>query len=256
MKQALHAASRRFLPAAFKRRLVSFGRKLDPDAFQQLAYTDFFAPNMTLGLQHLAIRGLQPRHIVDVGAYHGDWARMVHAIWPQAQITMLEANLDKKPILEPVAQEIGARLDFAVLGPEDGAEVVFHVMESGSSVLPENSPLDRREEVRLTQRLDTLFPDNRPDFIKLDVQGYELEVLKGASDLMAGAQAVLMEVSLIEINKNAPLMTEVVGFMRARGFEVADVLELHRRPLDRATNQVDLIFVPATSPLLSDTRHF
>lgn len=256
MKQALHAASRRFLPAAFKRRVVSFGRKLDPDSFQELAYADFFAPNMALGLRHLAARGLQPQHIVDVGAFHGDWSRMARDIWPEAHITMLEANLDKKPILAPVADQIGAQLDFAVLGPEDGAEVVFHVMESGSSVLPENSPLDRREEVRQTQRLDTLFPENKPDFIKLDVQGYELEVLKGASDILAGAQAVLMEVALIEINKNAPLMTEVVGFMRARGFEVADVLELHRRPLDRATNQVDLIFVPAMSPLLSDKRHF
>lgn len=256
MKQAIHAASRRFLPAAFKRRLVSFGRKLDPDSFAQLAYADFFAPNMVLGLRHLAGRGLQPRHIVDVGAFHGDWSRTARDIWPEAQITMLEANRDKKPVLEPVATEIDARLEFAVLGPEDGAEVVFHVMESGSSVLPENSPLDRREEVRHTQKLDTLFPENGPDFIKLDVQGYELEVLKGAADLLAQAQAVLMEVSLIEINENAPLMTEVVGFMRDRGFEVADVLELHRRPLDRATNQVDLIFVPATSPLLSDKRHY
>ena len=256
MKQALHAASRRFLPAALKRRIVSFGRKLDPASFEELAYNDLFAPNMTLGLQHLARRGLQPRHIVDVGAFHGDWSRMARGIWPQAQITMLEANLDKKATLDPVAADIGAQLEFAVLGPEDGAEVVFHVMESGSSVLPENSPVDRREEARLTQRLDTLFPENRPDFIKLDVQGYELEVLKGASALLADAQAVLMEVALIEINKNAPLMTEVVGFMRERGFEVADVLELHRRPLDRATNQVDLIFVPARSPLLSDKRHF
>ena len=65
-----------------------------------------------------------------------------------------------------------------------------------------------------------------------------------------------MEFSLIEINKGAPLFAEVVGFMANHGFAVADVLEIHRRPLDQATNQVDLFFVRANHSLFSDHRHY
>lgn len=256
MKAMLHRVTRRVLPAEVKRRIVNWAAKLDRDSFAEVAHVLFKAPDMARGLRRLAERGLQPRHVVDVGAYHGDWSLMARDIWPEAQITMVEANRDKSPILTPVAERLGAQLQFEVLGPEDGREVVFQVMESGSSVLPENSPVARREEGRHARRLDTLLEADRPDFIKLDVQGYELEVLRGAPDILAGAQAVLLEVSLIEINRGAPLMAEVVGFMAERGFEICDILELHRRPLDRATNQVDLLFVPRNSPMLRDTRHF
>lgn len=256
MRREFHALARRVLPAAVKRRIVSWGAKLDHEAFLAQADRIAHAPNMELRLRHLARRGLDPRHLADVGAFQGGWATMARRIWPEAWITMLEANLDKEAPLTAVAGRIGAELKMGLLGPEDGREVVFHVMESGSSVLPENSPLDRRSETRTMQRLDTVFAAALPDFVKLDVQGFELEVLKGAEAILKGAKAVLMEVALIEINAGAPLMAEVVGFMKARGFEVCDILELHRRPLDQATNQIDILFVPQDSPLLADKRHF
>jgi len=257
MKAMFYQVTRSVLPARVKRRIVNWAAQLDREGFADIAHAEFMAPSMARGLRRLAERGLQPRHVVDVGAFHGDWSLMMaRKIWPEAQITMLEANREKSTILESVAERIGARIAFEVLGPEDGREVVFHVMESGSSVLPENSPLARREEVRHARRLDTLLKADQPDFIKLDVQGYELEVLRGAPKILSHAQAVLLEVSLIETNHGAPLMVEVVGFMAEHGFDVCDILELHRRPLDRATNQVDLLFVPRNSPMLSDKRHF
>ena len=256
VKETLYRVTRRILPDSVKRRIVNGAAMLDRASFAEVAHVRFKAPDMAHGLRRLAERGLQPRHVVDVGAFHGEWSLMAREIWPEAKITMLEANREKREILAPVAEQIGARLEFEVLGPEDGREVVFHVMEAGSSVLPENSSLQRREELRHVRQLDTFFQKDLPDFIKLDVQGYELEVLRGASQILEQAQAVLMEVSLIEINRGAPLMAEVVGFMADKGFEVCDILELHRRPLDRATNQVDLLFVLPNSPLLNDTRHF
>jgi hypothetical protein len=42
--------------------------------------------------------------------------------------------------------------------------------------------------------------------------------------------------------------------MRDHGFVVADVLGLKRRPLDDATAQLDLLFVPKESPLRADRR--
>ena len=208
MKQTIHRLARRGLPSSLKKRIVSWATKLDNDAFHKQAYELAFAPNMKLGLASLTARGFQPKQIVDIGAYHGEWSMMAREIWPDAAITMLEANSEKEEILSKVQKDIGARLEFGVLGPEDGLEVVFHVMESGSSVFPENSPLDRHQVTLKTKSLDSILKDTSPDFIKIDVQGYELEVLKGASKCLTTAQGVLLEVSLIEINSGSPLLAQ------------------------------------------------
>jgi hypothetical protein len=139
----------------------------------------------------------------------------------------------------------------------EGAAVTFHIMESGSSVFEEHSGVERRP-LRLKQgTLDSITNGiDTVDFIKIDVQGYELEVLKGGMRTLARAQAILIELSLIEINEGAPLLDEALSFMRAAGFVAYDVLEIHRRPLDGAMNQIDILFVREESPLRADKRHW
>lgn len=61
------------------------------------------------------------------------------------------------------------------------------------------------------------------DFLKVDVQGYELEVLNGASMALDQLIGCELEVSFIEIYKNQPLFAEVDQFMRSRGFFLADL---------------------------------
>ena len=53
----------------------------------------------------------------------------------------------------------------------------------------------------------------RVQLLKLDVQGYELEVLKGADGLLSAAEVVLLEASLIPVNKGCPLIADVIRFM-------------------------------------------
>jgi hypothetical protein len=97
-------------------------------------------------------------------------------------------------------------------------------------------------------------PFERADFLKLDVQGYELEVLKGAGQVLTSVEAVMMEVNLIAVYEGAPLADEAVAFMAARGFRVYDVCTFFRRPYDYALWQIDMVFVRATSPLMAYTR--
>ena len=61
------------------------------------------------------------------------------------------------------------------------------------------------------------------DFIKIDVQGYELEVLKGGEQAVSNSIGCELEVSFIEIYKSQPLFAEVDQWMRARGFFLADL---------------------------------
>ena len=256
MKTMVQNALKATLPQRVKKAIFHLGFNLDKDEFLAFAHLYANAPDMELGLRRLAQRGLQVGSIVDVGAYHGDWSRMARDIWPSASIMMVEANQEKKEKLSRVAEQIGADLHFNLLGPRDDEQVEFFVMESGSSVFEEDSPLGRKKRDLTTTSLDTLLMGKRVDLIKIDPQGFELEVLKGAIKTLGSAQAVLLEVSLIQINKGAPLIAEVVAFLDERGFAACELLEVHKRPLDKATNQIDLLFVPKDSHLLTDTRHF
>ena len=88
-----------------------------------------------------------------------------------------------------------------------------------------------------------------PFLLKLDVQGYEIEVLKGGARALAEAEAFLLEVPLLQYNEGAPLFAEVVEFMKDAGFVAFDICGQVRRETDGALFQVDILFVPERSAL-------
>jgi FkbM family methyltransferase len=216
--------------------------------------------SMSASLVNMRRNGFAPAGIIDAGAYRGDWSRMARGIFPGVPILMLEANPEKEPILSAAAKEIGAATcRIALLGPQPADSVPFHLLETGSSVLPENTSLPRSLAQLPMTTLDAVLqngnPLSRPYFLKLDVQGFELEVLRGAGRILAETEAVLLEVSLLEYNQGAPLFAEVVAFMQSRGFVAYDVCGFYRRESDHALYMLDLLFVREASPLRSK-KHF
>lgn len=250
MKRVITTIAKRILPNSIRKSIFHFGFDIARDEFEKFSYDFAYAPNMHHGLTAVSKRGFEPKTVLDIGAFEGDWSSMAHALWPHAKIMMIEGNEGKRAKLDPIATGIGAELIFSLLGAENGRSVEFYEMESGSSVFEEESTYERQKVERRLSSLDALLPEGRSfDFIKIDTQGYELEVLKGGERCLASAEAVLLEVSLIEINNGAPLIAEVIEFMRDRDFVVYDILEIHRRQLDAATNQVDILFVRENSNL-------
>jgi len=68
-------------------------------------------------------------------------------------------------------------------------------------------------------RLDQDAPHGA-DILKLDLQGYELEALRGAQGLLPGLSAVLCEVSFASLYRGQPDGGEVVDWMTDQGFEL------------------------------------
>jgi FkbM family methyltransferase len=234
------------LPLAVRKRVGQAGRFFG---------TDLVYPNMALSLRNLARLGFRPRFIVDVGAYEGHWTALCKTYFPEANVLMIEAQQSKADVLSAFAAPYGGQVttEIALLGPVDGLAVAFHEMETGSSVLAENSPAVRTTSQRTTVALDGLLSSRpqRVDFLKLDVQGYELEVLKGGSRALQEAEFVLMETSLMPVNQGCPTFAEVVAFMDGRGFRVFDLCDQGRRR-DGVLWQVDLLFMKQSSPLAPD----
>ncbi len=130
---------------------------------------------------------------------------------------------------------------------------------SVSSVLEKPESGDEAEK-HVTTTLDqfleeTSFPD--PNLIKLDVQGYELEVMRGASSLLdrSPPEAMILETSLIDCIGGAPLFLDVCQFMDERGYRVYDFCTFYRRPLDGALWQVDTVFVHENSELVATNQY-
>lgn len=72
-----------------------------------------------------------------------------------------------------------------------------------------------------TQTLDSFCKDKKIkeiDFIHMDVQGAELEVLKGAEKILPNIKAIYLEVSVTELYKDQPLKESVENYLTSQGF--------------------------------------
>ena len=205
-------------------------------------------------LANLRENGFSPRVVIDVGAWIGEWTERVHGIFPTARFLMVEGNPEKRVGLEEVAARLGPGVDLrmALLGREGRPAVPFYAMEAGSSVLPEDTGFERTVLTLPMTTLDEVAGAaslEGPVLLKIDVQGYELEVLRGGPRVLDRAEVVQLEVSLLEYNPGAPLMPEVVAYMEANGFVPYDVCGQFRRESDAALVQIDILFVRVNSAL-------
>jgi FkbM family methyltransferase len=257
LKDAAVSALNVALPHRIKKFILHLSYHIAPSDFERFAHTYCIGPSMAVALESLAARGFDPRIIVDVGAYEGWWSEMAHMVWPNSRVIMIEPNPAKREKLAVMAAKLRGKVHSELLGARYGDTVRFNLMDGGSSVLRENSPVERVVEIRSLATLDSLALDldGENNFLKIDVQGYELEVLRGATNSFKSFEAILLEVAIIEINEGAPLLHEVVAFMAERDFIASEVVEIHRRPLDQAMSQIDIVFVRKGSHLLADTRY-
>jgi FkbM family methyltransferase len=207
--------------------------------------------DMPTRLRHMARLGFAPSVVFDVGAASGEWSRMAARIWPAAHLFGFEPNSADEPALRRAALEV-PRFEYrrCFLGAQRKT-VTFAPAGAGTTALVE-APAGGSGERAEVLVLDELVGGGElpaPDFLKLDVQGYELEVLRGANETLRACQAVMAEVNLFRYAPGTPLADEVIAFLRDRGFVLYDVAGVVRRPLDDALGQMDLVFVREDHPL-------
>lgn len=212
-----------------------------------IAYDHGF-PSVPASLAVLRTWGFHPRFAIDGGAYVGDWTRVFESVFPDTRVLLVEPQASKQDELRAfvAARPAHRRLSVELLGPTDTGEVDFYEMETGSSVLSELTPFPRNVVRKSTRTLDAVVADHadwgRPDFVKLDVQGFELAVLAGGPATFATADFVLLEASLSPYNAGAPLLAEVITTMDGAGFIPIDLCSQHRRS-DGALRQTDVLFM-------------
>lgn len=200
-------------------------------------------------------QGFSPNGIIDIGADVGNWTLQVKAAFPAAPVLMVEARETQRKKLEEVSKmQKNVEFEIALLGAEPRNDVEFFVLNTGSSIYNERSNAPRSSTRlpmlmldELVARHDRLKP---PLFLKLDVQGAELDVLQGGRNALSLAELVQLEVPFASYNEGAPTAAQVLAFMDSRGFVLFDVVGFVRYGDDLL--QADFLFARKDSKLRPD----
>ena len=129
-------------------------------------------------------------------------------------------------------------------------------MSTGSDVLRnDETSIGGRARVPVA-RLDTLLAAEiaKEDrcLLKLDLQGWELEALKGAAGILDRMEVILCEVSFYA-QAYEPSIETLMHFLDKNDFALHDIAALAARPRDNRAHQGDFLFVRRNSPLMADT---
>ena len=204
-----------------------------------------------------------PAFILDVGANQGSWAHEARAAFARVGSTIL--CVEGSPQHAGTLQNQGFTYVISLVAARQGWVSYYDSSDThtGNSIMKEKTDFFLRQEATRTptRTLDELIAAYaagvghpvQPQLLKLDVQGYELEALKGATQLLAGVEVVLLETSVLQYNVGSPLAGEVIAALDCLGFQVLDLVELHfKREL---LLQIDVAFVRKGSYLI-DRAHF
>jgi FkbM family methyltransferase len=195
-------------------------------------------------------KGMNPAVIYDIGANDGSWTRDAKQVFPEARYEQFEANSQHSQagrhmvLLGDAHKEVPF---YKASGPSAGSntgasvylEVTHHYVPG--TYMVETLPMVPLDDYVVQKNLPP------PDMIKLDVQGAELDVLKGGETLLQGTKYVLMEVSLHRWNKDAPMIEDVINYMVSRGFELIDIVDTHF--VQNYLLQVDVLFAHTSTGL-------
>lgn len=197
--------------------------------------------------------GFSPATVIDVGAASGTFSSQCHQVFPDAKYILIEPLQEFLPPLKRLSKKIPqTHCEHAAASSYEGS-MLLHVHHDlvGSSLyseVEEGTDINGRPREIRTVTLDRLVARQQarpPYLIKVDVQGAELDVLKGADVTLTQADYVLLEVSLFHFFKDGPSFGDVVAYMKDKGFVPYDLYEMQYRPLDHALAQVDIAFVKA-----------
>ena len=92
--------------------------------------------------------------------------------------------------------------------------------------------MDIKQVVEVPQvRLEEVMRGSREvDLLKLDLQGYELEALKGCGSLLERIRIITTEIEFVSLYDGQPLFGDIDVFLRAHGFRLLNLYELYTHP--------------------------
>jgi FkbM family methyltransferase len=199
--------------------------------------------------------GFAPKHIIDVGANHGEWTRTAIKYFPDALYTLVEPQ-DRLKVHISDLLDHGHKIRWLNVGASDksGSSLftVSHRDDRSSFALAEEERGAGLQQITVEVKTlnDIASPIDMPppEIVKIDAEGFDLKVLSGASDLLGKVDIFLIEAGFCASFENSVL--SVVTFMAKAGYQLIDITELNRSPKHGVLWVSELAFLRNGSPLL------
>ena len=183
--------------------------------------------------KRLKAQGVQLISAVDIGAHNGEWFEKFRQVFPQTEVLSVEANPENMASL----RAMNSNCLNVCLG-EATAERVLYLPDTeltdnntGASLYKErlkyyDKPRKAKVQVRTLDSLNL-----RPDLIKLDVQGAELEILRAGVSTLAHTKVVQAEISMVDYNEGSPNPSDLISFLNQQGFALETFFDIvaHRK---------------------------
>ena len=177
------------------------------------------------------IKEIEPKIIYDIGSCVLHWTDKAKQVWPAAQYFMFEAM----DCCEFLYQEENLPYNIGVLSDQDNKIIEFYENKEhpgGNSYYRENPQFsppavdlfnDSHKVQKTTITLDSVVAQKNfplPDLIKMDVQGAELDVLKGAQNTLKNCKDLILEIAHVEYNTGAPPKDSIINYVESLGFKL------------------------------------
>jgi FkbM family methyltransferase len=202
--------------------------------------------------------------VFDVGANHGGFGDQLRDIGYKGWIVSFEPV---RAAFEDLSKHAAARPPWRVfqyaLGSKAGQAEInvcecdllnsFLTPTGPSQTLPTNQIVGR-ETVEI-RRLDDLFDECMAGipaqrlYLKIDTQGFDLEVLRGADGVLANFQGAQTEVSFVPIYHQMPKYFESLREFESRGFSVVDFMPVLRANKGPLMMEMDCIMARNSEPV-------
>ncbi len=193
-------------------------------------------------LRSLIADGIDISVVFDIGAHKGRWTKEHKKIIQGAAFYLFEAN---KEHLDKLNSR-GERVFIGVLSSNGLPAKFYKKVGTGDSLYKENTGhySDENYDLVETKTLGQVVQENKlpqPDFIKLDVQGAELDILEGAGNLIDGCKLILAECPISPYNIGSPEIGDYLNYFKKIGFTPLRITEQHGGA--GALLQVDILFL-------------
>ncbi|MCW9034197.1 MAG: FkbM family methyltransferase [Rhodospirillales bacterium] len=195
--------------------------------------------------------------IFDIGAHRGESVVFFRSIFPEANIFSFEPEPTNFQALKNVAHEHNAK-PFNLALSSKNEDVVFFKQDIShlGGLIPINQKSSdslgyaekaKNEEISVTSlTLDSFCSQNfvqEIDLLKIDVQGHELEVLRGAGIMLQNTHCVTVEISLYDFyGQNTNALLDVEKIMAANDFALWDIAKISKNPKNLRTDWIEAVY--------------
>jgi len=204
-------------------------------------------------LQRLSNLGFKPSSVIDVGAQIG--THELYETFPHAQHLFVEPVAECLPrLLEIKASLNHCEIEAVAASSRDGSASISISESLQYSTLGEGAgPIQREISVKTVNTMISQHKLPSPYLLKVDVDGKEIDVLKGATSVLNDQRSCLViEATLCDGDPRFPRIMDFIARFQYRVFDIVDFLY---RPNDQALWQVDLIALHETNTVFGKTSY-